>query len=842
MKKLVIKLTVFLAVFIVSMIVAGRVMNQGHDNMTMEMAAATLPVMHVERDGVAYNELHGYVVPMDVASMRDVVTVLGENREFSVQVDTYGRNVTGMSLEVRSIDGTRLIENTPVTGLQTEKKAFSVVVSLKDLIEKDREYSVKLTLTLDDDRQVSYYTRAIWSESLHIEEKLDFVRDFHERLYDKEAARELTRYLETNAQLEDNTSFHKVNIHSSFKQITWGDLGVREETEPVILMTEIGEQTASFLVNFLVSTESAQTRTYYRVVEHYRIRYTSDRIYLLNYERTMTQIPDVEKMYANDKILLGITDSNIPLAESEDGSTVAFEVDGSLYSYNSVSNKLAVVFSFYDQGYTDSRAMYDRHGIKILNVDEGGNISFAVYGYMNRGRHEGEVGIQVYTYNSTLNTIEENVYIPYHKEYALLKPQMERLLYLNREQVLYLMLEDVIYSINLEEKTYYPLATITQIDTAQISESNWIVVWQEGEDIYHSRKLNIRNLNNDVQQEIRVGVDEAVKPLGFMGEDIIYGVAREEDIYRESSGRILFPMYKVCICDAQGNLLKEYQPEGVYVTECSVESNQITLSRVKKQANGSYVETTADQIMNSTKEETGKFVIVAPGIDIYERYVQIQTRHNIDSKTIQILTPKEVVFEGGRELVLEAESDATRYYVYGAYGVENLFSSPAKAVLLANEVSGVVVDQNGHRIWRKGNRVARNQIMAIREDKTTEEKGSLAVCLDTVLKYEGVVRNTQVLLEQGQTVQDILQANLENVQVLDLAGCELDAMLYYVNQDLPVLALLSDGEAVLITGFNEYNVVVMDPKKGTFAKMGMNDATDWLKKNGNNFVTYIRTE
>ena len=76
---------------------------------------------------------------------------------------------------------------------------------------------MKLTLTLDDDRQVSYYTRAIWSESLHIEEKLDFVRDFHERLYDKEAARELTRYLETNAQLEDNTSFHKVNIHSSFK-------------------------------------------------------------------------------------------------------------------------------------------------------------------------------------------------------------------------------------------------------------------------------------------------------------------------------------------------------------------------------------------------------------------------------------------------------------------------------------------------------------------------------------------------------------------------------------------------------------------------------------------------
>lgn len=842
MKKFLIKIAVFLMTFLVALSVAGMVLNQGHDNMTMEMAPATLPVLYIEREGVDYNELHGYTTPMDVSSMRDTVTVLGENRELSVQADTYGRNVTQMSFELRSMDGNRLIENTQVSDIQQRDKNLAVTFTLKDLIEKNREYSLRITVTLDDDREVYYYTRVIWSDTLHIGEKLDFVKDFHERLYNKETAKELTKYLETNAQLEDNVSFHKVNIHSSFKQITWGDLGVKEVGEPVILLTEIGEETASFLVNFMVSTGTGRTMTYYRVLEHYRIRYTTDRIYLLSYERTMTQIPDVEKMYANDKILLGITDTDIPLAESEDGSTVAFEVDGSLYSYNSVSNKLAVVFSFCDETHTDSRAMYDRHGIKILNVDEGGNISFAVYGYMNRGWHEGEVGIQVYTYNSAMNTIEENIYIPYNKEYAVLKPQMEKLLYLNREQVLYLILEDVIYSINLEEKTYYPLAVINQIDTAQISGNNWIVVWQEGEDIYHSRKLNVRNLSNGMQQEIRVGGDEAVRPLGFMNEDIIYGVAREEDIIRESSGRVLFPMYKVCICDAQGNILKQYQPQDIYVTECSVENNQITLSRVKKQANGSYIDTTPDQIMNSIEDETGKFIIVAPSIDTYERYVQIQTRHNIDSKTIQILTPKEVVFEGGRELVLETERNAAGYYVYGAYGVKGIFSSPAKAVTLANEVAGVVVDQSGHRIWHKGNRVARNQIMAIREDKTTEEKGSLAVCLDTVLKYEGVVRNTQALLEQGQTVQDILQANLEDVQVLDLAGCELDAMLYYVNQDLPVLALLSDGEAVLITGFNEYNVVVMDPKKGTLAKMGMNDATDWLKKNGNNFVTYIRTE
>ena len=490
----------------------------------------------------------------------------------------------------------------------------------------------------------------------------------------------------------------------------------------------------------------------------------------------------------------------------------------------------------------DNRTTYGKHVIKILDVTEGGDVYFAVYGYMNRGRHEGEVGVQIYTYNSSMNTIEENIYIPYTKSYMILQPQMKQLLYLNREQVLYLMLENIVYSINLEEKTYYPMVTTAQTDTVQISENNWIMVWQEGEDSYHSRQLNIRNLNTGIQQEIRTYSGEAVLPLGFMGEDIIYGIAREEDIHRDNSGRTLFPMYKVCISDSDGDMLKEYRQEGIYVTDCSIEDNQITLTRVQKTADGDYIDAASDQIMNSIEAEAGKYRIVAPSIDTYERYVQIQARHNIDSKTIQILTPKEIVFEGGRELALETDSSTTRYYVYGAYGVEGTFLSPAKAVTLGNSIAGTVTDQNGHRIWRKGNRVLRNQIMAIKEAKVTEEKNSLALCLDTMLKYEGIVRNSEYLLAQGQTVLDILQENLEDAQLLDLAGCDLDAMLYYVNQDIPVLALLNDGEAVLVTGFNEFNVVIMDPKAGTLSKMGMNDATEWFKKNGNNFVTYVRTD
>ena len=68
----------------------------------------------------------------------------------------------------------------------------------------------------------------------------------------------------------------------------------------------------------------------------------------------------------------------------------------------------------------------------------------------------------------------------------------------------------------------------------------------------------------------------------------------------------------------------------------------------------------------------------------------------------------------------------------------------------------------------------------------------------------------------------------------------MDCMLYYVDQDIPVLAMIDAEECYLIVGFNEYNIVLMDPKTGSVYKKGMNDSREWFEKNGNRFITYVR--
>ncbi len=842
MKKTIIRIAVCVVVFLASALIIGSIMNQGHNNMTMEMAPATLPMITMESGGVACNELHGNTVEMDVAYQKDCITLLGEGRQANFTVDTFGREITGISTEVRSIDGSRLIENSEVTGWKANGKSFSVSLTLKDLIDTNTQYSLTLILELEGEQKVYYYTTILWNDDVHISEILEFATDFHGKLYDKEVAKELTKYLEPNSKLTDNGTFHKVNIHSSFQQITWGSLEPVQEDAASIRLTQISGNVASLLMDFVVSTGEGKNKIYYNVEEYYRVRYTSERMYLLDYERTMTQIPDTTRMYANDKILLGITDENVDMMESADGNTVVFSDMGQLLSYNAATNGLTVIFSFYDKDNADRRTLYDNHGIKILDVDEGGNVKFAVYGYMNRGRHEGETGIQIISYDNSLNTIEEEVYIPYSKSYAVLKDEMEQLLYRNRQQHVYFFLENGVYDVDLENRSAEQLVSIRQDDSLQVSENHEIIVWQEGDDINHSNQLNVRNLNTGEQTVIRAEDGEAIRPLGFMGEDIIYGVARESDIRTENSGQIFYPMYKVCISNSSGNNLKEYGQDGIYIVDCAIEGNQITLSRIQRSENGSYQEILNDQIMNNVEEEPGQNKVVTADIDIYERYVQIQTKTTIDTKTIKVLNPKEVVFEGGRELTLDAVSEVSRYYVYNAYGVQGIYNAPGKAVKEAYDSSGVVTNDRGITVWLKGNRVSRNQIMAIKEESVTDQKNSLTVCLDNILRHAGITRNTEYDLAQGKTAIQILEENMTGVQVLDLSGCSLDAVLYYVNQDIPVLAILEDGEAVLVTGFNEFNVVIMEPSTGKLYKKGMNDATTWFAENGNHFISYMKIE
>lgn len=843
MKKNLIKAAILFCVFITAIFVISGIMNKGNADMTVEMAKATFPVVTMHYGGRDVNRLHGYDEAMKINYMRDCITPLAAGRRVSLRVDCYHQKIKGISFELRSIDGSRLIESTEVKEYTYEEDVIEASFSLKDLIENDKEYMLVLLLTTEEGKEIRYYTRVVASEHYYAAEKLDYVVDFSERTFDKERAKELAKYLESNAE-GDNTTFGRVNIHSSFHQVTWGDLPIKRVNAPIITIKELASQTGSFLLHYDVAVENGGQENYYAVEEFFKVRYTADRIYLLNYDRTMNQVFDENgELFANNKIFLGIMGDEVPLMESDGGNVIAFTTANRLYSYNVVDNKLAFLFGFYDKDNLDVRTLYKKHAIKILNVDEAGNVTFMVYGYMNRGRHEGKTGVSVYYYDSTVNTTEEMVYVPYDKSPDLLLAEVEKLSYINKTGTLYLMLNNEIYGINALNRSSEVVVSNLKEGSYQVSDSNLMVVWQQQEQRYGGKELILFNLNTEERTDIKAGNGEALTPIGFMGEDLIYGIAKISDIVSDNTGNMVFPMYCVKIQNETEGVLKEYRQENVYITEGSIEGNQIILKRVRKNENGEFEEIFNDQIMNVKEERAALNSVQTVAIDTFEKVTQIVLKDEVKKTAVKILTPREVLFEGGRNMLLtDMKADDNRYYVYGRNGIEGIFTDEGNAVNLAYKISGVVVDDDGAYVFVKGNRNLKNQIMAIRGEAVTEEKGSLAVCLDTMLAYEGISRNSEYMMKQGKNVLTILKENLDEAQVLDLSGCSLDAVLYYVNQDIPVLVMLKDGSAVLLIGFNEMNTVVMNPETGTVYKVGLNDSKEWFEENGNRFITYVRKE
>ncbi len=844
MKKTIGKAVMFVVIFIGAVFAFSTAMNKGNVDVTAELAPPSLPLVYMNVMGIEVNCLQAYTEKMEESYLRDTLTPIGSDRNVSLRVDKYGMNMAGMSFEVRSMDGERLVESTDVYNYIDSAKQVTVTFTLKDLIEMNTEYMLMILLREKSGQTYRYYTRIIRTDDYPVKEHLEFVRDFHEKTFDKEAAKSITKYLESNAD-GDNTTYHKVDIHSSFKQITWGTLQVRKMMEPEIKIRELGVQIASLQLSYVVSVPEGRAVNFYRVKEFYRIRYTPDRVYLLNFEREMNQyLNESNPIFVNDKIILGIADSTVQMLESDDSNVVAFVNENKLYAYNMTDNKFSVIFGFYDQQTKDVRTLNDDNGIKILQVDETGNVEFFVYGYMARGLHEGKVGIQIYQYNSMINTIEEIAFLPYTKSAAVLKQDISELTYLNKTDTLYLMLEGTVYSINLADKSVRRVVSNLNDDSFKVSESNNTVVWQTGDNFYTSGSLTTMSLNSGTQTTIEAGSGKYIAPLGFMGEDLIYGIAYKEDVIENESGSMIFPMYEIYIQNDRGEKLKTYRQENVYVTGCEVAENQITLSRIAKnveEEQAVYTPIQDDHIMNNKEMNVGKNQIMTVVTEEFETYVQIGVKKEINTKTLKIMYPKIVLYEGARDIVLEAPREKdSRYYIYDRRGLRDIMTRADAAVQEGEEISGIVVNDQGNFVWAPGNRSIKNQIMAIKEAEVTEEKSSLAICLDTILKFEDIARATEMKLARGETAISILQKELEDAQIVDLSGCSLNAMLYYVNRDIPVLALLNDGNAVLIIGFNELNVVLFDPMTGTIYKKGMNDSKKMFEENGNRFITYIK--
>lgn len=841
MRKGLIKIVVLLGVFVLTVAAMGLFDHQGSVDMTLEMRPATLPVVYLQQGDTRINALYGYSSKMDGMGMRDTITPLEQDLSLPVVVKTYQNQIEEVEYEVRSMDMERLVENGTVGKFSQKNGEAGFTLQFQNILEEETEYVLVLTVHYSG-KQAYYYTRIARASDYFIKESLEFVKNFHEQTFDKEKSDSLATYLEPD-NLGDNTTLQKVTIHSSLRQVSWADFKGERLEVPVPSIKEMGSSYNTVLLQYvLTSTGEYGEVEYYNVEEYYRVRYDQaiGRMYLLNYERTMNQIFRGENgIVDNGRLMLGIRSLDVDFTANEQGNIIAFVQEGELWSYNSGSHKLSQIYTFRNPEGVSDRENNPQHQIEIMKVDETGSMDFVVYGYMNRGKHEGETGISVFHYDSVGNTIEEELFIPFDKSYEALKAEWGKLFYVSDGNIFYLLAQDTLYQIDLYDKEAKQVMEGLKPGNYAVSEDGRYIAWQDGQDKDRTEVLKIMDLEGEETREVRSSQGAYLKPIGFVESDFVYGAARPEDVAADIAGNARFPMYKVAIVDKDSKVVKEYQKGGFYISKAYVEHDTIFLDRVVRSENG-FVNAEQDTIKNQQLESSRKISIETSQSEQKQSQVQIVlgTEPGETVQKLQVVVPQELAVKESRTLKLDTGRQQENYFVYSGGRIVLSTASLTEAIVSADQHMGVVIGQEQKYVWKRGRKSVQPVIGAGTIDVSGVSGNSAARCLTYLLQAEEINIDVDDLISQGETPKQILTEALKGQKVIDLTGCSVEQVLYYVNLGTPVFAMVNT-EAVLIVGYDEHNTLLYDPDLNVVRKMGRQDSNTMFEGAGNIFLGYL---
>lgn len=814
MKKKLIRAGILLVIFICGVAGFSSLMNyQSTDNKT-DMETASSPSMAMMIEDTEVNRMYAYADDMDVRFVRDGLTPVGTDRSLKVSITPNGREIDSLVYEVCTSDGEQVIENNKIRSFTEEEDGrLTAEFTLSQPILMNQEYALNFTLSTEDGTW-NYYTRLLQRAGLSTAQYVEFVNSFYTKTFAQDDTGDLTTYLEPDTSVVSN-SFRSLDIHSDVDMITWGDLAPQISRPGIPTIEDISENSGSISLTYYISAENESGEVEkYQVDEFYRMSYNQTRVYLLDFQRHVKQVLTTEQnLVSNGKINLGITDTDVQYMSDSTGTILAFVQKGDLWSYNIETNKMTRVFSFRDTGSNDERNDINQHDIKIVRVSENGDIDFILYGYMNRGQHEGQVGTSVYHYSAEQNAMEEEFFLRSLQSSEFLQKDVEKLSYVSEDGNLYLLLEGNLYRFQMEEKTYEVLQEQIEDDCFFVSENSRYAAWMDGMDPYNTTSITFIDFNTGEQKTIQADQGTRIRLFGFINNDLIYGVANESDIVTNASGGTDFAMTEVRIQNFDGELVKSYHQDGYYVLDVTIQENLLELSRATK-VGDSFAGTSGDQIMNNVRSKQDEVFSVITSTTVRQGNVtSIQFAADSSGQPPLVVDTK-IIENPDRTLNMELSSESEdKYYVYGGGELSGIYDSASQAVAKAEEESGIVLNTAQQYIWEAGNTGDRASISAQDLPEAVAQASLDATALNEALKGQG--------------------------KVIDMTGCTLEQILYEVSAQRPVIAKGENGQAVVIIGYDDYNTILYNPSTQETYYFGMQDSTDTFQANGNVFLCYL---
>ena len=786
-----------------------------------------LPVVCVQVEGMKVNPMTAYRQEMKESMERECLTPLSVDRSVTLLIDTNGNAVHDISYQVTSLEDEEILENGELTEYTEENGTLKVPFALTTSeIRNGQEYMMRVTLHVGDGSTLYYYSRLVQYGAGNIREYLAFTNEFIQDATNKVTASDLGVYMEPDLA-EANWSLAHITITSSTDLLSWGGLNpeIIKTTPPTIM--EINDINADIRQKYVIRARDENlNEEYYTVEEYFRVTEYNGALIVRNYQRDCGQIFDGTLPVIGESALnLGIQLRDVNFVQNQGSTRAAFVANGDIWTYDAMADKLTSIFSF--RGKTlegekevpdlEQRTEFVRHGIYLKGINDNGDVTFVVYGYMPTGAHEGLNGVSVYQYSGEKNRTDEVFFLPLNMSTNLLERYVSRLSYVGTANVMYLHLGKQLCRIDLADGSYTVVQDGIEEKALFVSGSQKQVAWVDSEDGTLGSTLTVMNLETEVRREIVAPEGQRITGCGFIGEDIAYGLTREENIYQQEDGSILQGMYLIRIEGEDGSVRKEYARDGVYVTAVTPDENSIQLSLATQSDKGLGASGT-DQIRNNElKEERIQAVPISntrTEEQMWLTFSDILLRTDPDVSTASLGSVRE-----GVETILELpETDEQQYYIYSYGKLQDIESARNVAIQKAYEVSGTVLDDRQRCIWQRYN-------------------------WPTVYRID-LNSLTPELLAAGSSgsLQAFEAALPADKKLFDMTGVVTTGLFYPISRGCPVFVQLIDGTSYLLIGYTESDILYWDAANGTTAEMERKKADAIFRRGKYRFYTWENRE
>lgn len=779
-----------------------------------------LPILYAKADEVTINAMRGYTTAQDLKTQRDTLLPLDANHIISLEADPNGNTIESIGYEITSLADGSFVENGNARKLSQKDGKYTAEIELTAPMLMGQEYGIRFRVSCKSEEgetdTVYYYSRLLQQTGTNLSKYLSFANEFYQNCLDKEKSNLISTRMESDNSGNSGAGFAHVTINSGINLVTWGNLKPELQQKAVPKVKELNTETASIEMEYILHAVNAKKQDEYFVVkDFYRLRTNQGQVVLVDLDRRTEQIFDPKTSTFNGRSVdLGVRNESVVYSVSPKGKRAAFVSEGELWMLGTKSGDSAVqVFSFRGESKPTLMTVGEAHQIRICNLDDEGNMTFVVTGYMSAGLHEGMSGVSVYEYSASKNRLEEKLFIASEKNYEYLNYFLSKVGYANEQNRFYLYTGKQLLRTELKSGKYEEIVGDVKDECIAASSDQKYVAWMDEMDPNASKNIQILDTETGQIRTMTAPDGEKLRLLGYFNQDLIYGSARDADIITDSAGNTAFGMYKITIAGADGAIKKEYEQQDTYITRVTrSETGNLELELSARTENGYKISGT-DQIIDNVKTGGSTLQFVS------ESDQRTRTRLWMPFAAASS-SGKHILVSGMKEIsdrlnlkMPEDEKSFDSYAVYANGGLFSLQSNVNEALRRGDAERGVVLNPDQSYLYERG-----NWRTSIRIDR------------------KGI---PQQLWSPTFDMKQISDALGEGYEILNYTGCSTMGIRYQLSRNYPVIAKFDDSKAVLLLGYDIFdNLWYYDPDTKKEKAIGKNDSAARFAEYGNVFISW----